>query len=215
MPNFAWQTYGWRLSRNLVFVCVYRMTYMYMYFSTMYGQAHGRLTGFLRTDFLRVHGMSHFDTRQQWTSLLFSWMLCLIPLSKTCSFDWLGRNFYRRVNFHCHEAFHMKGGSSLFDRALITGLTVVYIVIQLYGLGWIKTNALNKLAIQNSKCQWKRRLFVCPDLDHWQQKFLMAGEKKSDFHRYIKNNFKCFVCFEWIINCLSNNQKLTPELLKF
>ena len=80
----------------------------------------------------------------------------------------------------------MKGGSSLFDRALITGLTVVYIVIQLYGLGWIKTNALNKLAIQNSKCQWKRRLFVCPDLDHWQQKFLMAGEKNRIFTDILK-----------------------------
>ena len=43
--------------------------------------------GFLRTDFLVAHGTSRLDTRQQWTSSLFSWMLCLIPLSKTFSFD--------------------------------------------------------------------------------------------------------------------------------
>ena len=46
-------------------------------------------------------------------------MLSLIPLSKTCSFDWLGWNFYRRINLHYHEAFQLKGGSRLFDRALI------------------------------------------------------------------------------------------------
>ena len=79
---------------------------------------------FLRTDFLGAHGTSRLDTRQQWTSSLFSWMLCLIPLSKTCSFDWLGWNFYRRIYLHCHEAFHMKGGSRLFDRTLIPGLAV-------------------------------------------------------------------------------------------
>ena len=114
-PNFAWQTYGWRLSRNLVFVCVDRMT-----------SISATVDRFLRTDFLGVHGMSRLDTRQQWTSSLFSWMLCLIPLSKTCSFDWLGWNFYRRINLHCHEAFHMKGESrlDLFDRALIPGLAV-------------------------------------------------------------------------------------------
>ena len=50
-----------------------------------------------------VHGTSRLDTRQQWTSSLFSWMLCLIPLSKTCSFDWLGWNFYRRINLHWWE----------------------------------------------------------------------------------------------------------------
>ena len=79
---------------------------------------------FLRTDFLGVYETTCLDTRQQWTSSLFSWMFCLIPLSKTCSFDWLGWNFYRRINLHCHEAFHIKGGSSLFYRALITGLAV-------------------------------------------------------------------------------------------
>ena len=80
--------------------------------------------GFLHTDFLGVHGTSRLDTRQQWTSSLFLWMLCLIPLSKTCSFDWLGWNFYRRINLHCHEAFPMKGGSLLFDQALIPGLAI-------------------------------------------------------------------------------------------
>ena len=76
---------------------------------------------FLCTDFLGVHGMSRLDTRQQWTSSHFSWILCLIPLSKTCSFYWLGWNFYRQINLHCHEVFLMKGGSHLFDWVLIPG----------------------------------------------------------------------------------------------
>ena len=102
------------VSRNLAFVCVDRMTSI----STTCGQAHGRLMGFLRTDFLGVHGTSRLDTWQQWTSSIFSWMVCLIPLSKTCSFDWLGWNFYRRINLHCHETLYMKGGSLLFDRCI-------------------------------------------------------------------------------------------------
>ena len=78
---------------------------------------------FLHTDFLGAHGMSRLDTRQQWTSSLFSWMFMPnpfyprhVPLT-----DW---TFYRQINLHCHEAFHMKGGSCLFNRVLIPGLAI-------------------------------------------------------------------------------------------
>ena len=119
--NFAWRTYGWCLSQNMVFVCVDRMT---SYFHHVWPGTRAVNRFFTHGTFSESMGTSRLDIRQQWTSSLFSWMLCLIPLSKTCSFDWRGWNFYRRINLHCHEAFHMKGGSHVFNRALIPGLAV-------------------------------------------------------------------------------------------
>ena len=71
------QTYT-RLSRNLVFVCVDRMTSI----SATCGHPHGRLTGF----YART---SRLDTRQQWTSSLFLWMLSLYPRHVPLT-DWAG-----------------------------------------------------------------------------------------------------------------------------
>ena len=118
--------------------------------------------GFLRMDFLGVHGdvtLGYPTTMNEFT--LF---MDVMPNPFIQDMFWLGWNFYRRINLHCRAAFHTKGGSRLFDRA------------NPWSGRCITAYALNKLAIQNSKCQWKGRLFVCPDLAHWQQKCLMARE---------------------------------------
>ena len=44
---------------------------------------------------------------------------CLIPLSRTCSFDIPAKNLQRRIYIHYHEAFHLCQVCRLFDRALV------------------------------------------------------------------------------------------------
>ena len=78
------------------------------------------------------------------------------------------------------------------------------------------------------ECESNLSNFLIAQSINWYSSFLQSlkGLMKSIFIKlyflvllywwvWIKNNVKCFFCVEWIINCLSNNQKLTPEFSKF